>query len=90
MYRVGFPGWKIAARLGVRLVLRVEVMHDHEAGVFIATSPDLRGLVVEERDHKALMQSIYDCTEMLLEVQLGQSSIKDAPYVAWDGRAIPA
>ena len=39
-YRVGFPGWKIAARLGVPLTVRVEVLWDNEAKVFVATSDD--------------------------------------------------
>lgn len=90
MYRIGFPGWKLAARLGVRLVLRVDVVRDPVAGVFIATSPDLRGLVVEEKDPQALIQSVYDCTDMLLCDHLNTPSMKAAPYVAWDGQAVAA
>ena len=39
-YRVGFPGWKIAARLGLTLKVRVEVLWDDEAKVFVAQSDD--------------------------------------------------
>lgn len=39
-YRVGFPGWKIAARLGIRLKVCVEVLWDDEAKVFVAQSDD--------------------------------------------------
>lgn len=39
-YRVGFPGWKIAARLGIRLKVCVEVIWDDEAKVFVAQSDD--------------------------------------------------
>ncbi len=28
MYRVGFPGWKLAGRMGVTLLYRVNVLHD--------------------------------------------------------------
>lgn len=90
MYRIGFPGWKLAARLGVRLVLRIDVMHDIESGAYIATSPDLHGLVVEEKELSALWQSIHDCTEMLLQSHLDMPKIKSSPYVAWDGQAVPA
>jgi hypothetical protein len=47
MYRIGFPFWKQLARLGVPLKVRVNVLRDDEAGVFVATSGDLRGLVCE-------------------------------------------
>lgn len=39
-YRVGFPGWKIAASLGIRLKVCVEVLWDDEAKVFISQSDD--------------------------------------------------
>lgn len=39
-YRVGAPGWKIAARLGLPLVVKVSVLWDPEAKVFVATSED--------------------------------------------------
>lgn len=46
-YRVGFPGWRIAALAGLRLKLRVDVIRDDEAKVFVATSPDMPGLIAE-------------------------------------------
>ena len=46
MYRVGFPGWKIAARFGVPLLVRVDVHYDPEVKSYWADSPDLDGLVV--------------------------------------------
>lgn len=58
MYRIGFPGWKIAARLGVRLLLRVEDVRDDVAGVFVATCPDLPGLVAEAKTANELIQSV--------------------------------
>ena len=39
-YRVGCPGWKIAARLGITLEVRVDVLWDDEAKVFVAQSDD--------------------------------------------------
>lgn len=58
MYRIGFPGWKIAARLEVRLLLRVEDVRDDVAGVFVATCPDLPGLVAEAKTANELIQSV--------------------------------
>ena len=46
-YRVGWPFWKAFARHGGRLKLAVDFVRDDEAGVFVATSPDLRGFVLE-------------------------------------------
>lgn len=88
MYRVGFPGWKLAARLGVTLVLRVEVAQDKEAGVLIATSPDLKGLVVEAKTTQELMQELPNCADMLLAEYLQQTP-KNRPNLAWNGTFVP-
>jgi hypothetical protein len=84
MYRVGFPFWKLAARLNVPLLLRVDVMHDQDAGVFIATSPDLKGLVVEAKDPGALVAEVYGCVDMLME-ELLKHPPKTRPAAAWNG-----
>ncbi|WCN00448.1 DUF1902 domain-containing protein [Acidovorax sp. GBBC 1281] len=89
MYRVGFPGWKVAARLGIPLLVRVEVVEDRQAGVFVATSPDLQGLVVEAPSVGELLKSLYECTDMLLEETL-QKPLKKRPVAAWDGAVLPA
>lgn len=39
-YRVGYPGWKIVAVLGIPLKAVVEVLYDKEAQVYIATCDD--------------------------------------------------
>ena len=69
-YRIGFPGWKVAGRFGARLLLRVDVSRDDEAKVFIATSPDLKGLVAEGATTGDLFKGVYDCADMLLEQEL--------------------
>ena len=46
MYRVGMPLWKVAARFGIPLKLRVHVHFDQESQTYWADSPDLDGLVV--------------------------------------------
>ena len=72
MYRIGAPFWKVASRLGVPLSLRVSVWHDEAAGVYVATSSDLRGLVVEAASLDALVPEVSDCIGMLLEEYLHQ------------------
>ncbi len=42
-YRIGLPFWKMVAKLGVTLKLRIVVFYDSKAGVFGAYSPDLKG-----------------------------------------------
>ena len=89
MYRVGFPGWKLAARFGVPLLVRIDVSRDAEAAVFVATSADLAGLVVEARDMDQLMPEVYGCVALLLEDQLKRLP-KSKPVAAWNGEFCPA
>lgn len=89
MYRVGFPGWKLAARFGVPLLVKINVIRDTEASVFVATSADLPGLVVEASDLDQLMPEVYGCVGMLLEDQLKHPP-KSKPVAAWDGEFCPA
>jgi hypothetical protein len=89
MYRVGFPGWKIAARFGSSLLVKIDVLRDDEAGVFVATSRDLPGLVVEAKDMDQLFPEVYGCVDMLLSEQL-KSAPKRRPIAAWDGAFCPA
>lgn len=89
MYRVGFPGWKLAAHFRIPLLVKIEVIRDAEAGVFVATSTDLPGLVVEASDLDQLMPEVYDCVSMLLNEQLKHPP-KTKPVAAWDGEFCPA
>jgi predicted RNase H-like HicB family nuclease len=89
MYRVGFPLWKVAARLGVPMIIRLDVVRDKEAGVLIATSPDLRGLVAEAKTLEELFRAVNDCTDMLMEDELRQP-LKHRPRAAWPGDFLPA
>ena len=60
-YRVGFPGWKIAARLGVPLKVVGEVMYDSDAKVFVAWSDDFSpdfGCVAESPTWEGLQKEL--------------------------------
>ncbi len=69
-YRVGFPFWREFARMGATLSVIVEVLYDEEANVFVATSPNLHGLVVEAQDVKALLSEINSSIDELLYEEL--------------------
>ena len=69
MYRIGFPFWKTAGKMGVELKLRVYVTHDAEAGVFIATSDDLRGMVAEAETMDKLVTEVHSTIESLMELE---------------------
>lgn len=58
MVRVGFPGWKLLARLGLPVSLRVSVHFDDECKSFWTDSPDLRGLVVSGNTPEELAREV--------------------------------
>jgi len=65
-YRIGWLCWKFLARLGVPTYLRIKVLRDPEASVFIATSPDLQGLVIEAETMNELIEEAQAAIDMLL------------------------
>lgn len=68
MYRVGFPFWKVLARHGVPVTLRVRITRDDEAGVYVASSPDLDGLVVEAKSLDELRTEALGAASVLLDL----------------------
>jgi predicted RNase H-like HicB family nuclease len=70
MYPVGFPFWKTLARAGVTLHLTVKVIKDEEAGVFVATSDDLRGLVAEAPTLDELFKEVQNVLDDLMQIEL--------------------
>lgn len=93
MYRVGFPLWKLAARLNVPLLVKLEVLHDKDARVFVITSPDLKGLVVEAPDNttaEEMHKEIHGCVEMLMENLLSRPPKPRSVTTAWPGEFSPA
>ena len=47
MYPLRFPLSSLLGSMGVPLLIKVEIICDKEAQVYVATSPDIQGLVVE-------------------------------------------
>ena len=70
MYRIGLPFWKAAARHGVRVSFRVNVMKDEKAGVYVAESPDLEGLIVEAPSMEELRTETLQVADALLALAL--------------------
>lgn len=90
MYRVGFPGWKIAARLGVALVVRVQVHYDPEVKSYWTTSPDLPGLVVTGNTLDELLQEAKGGIDGLLEFELQGAPVHAAPRMSFSSSALGA
>lgn len=70
MYRVGLPGWRFAARMGVPVRLRVHITQDLEANVYVAESPDLDGLIVEGHTLDDIKREALAAAATLLEMEL--------------------
>ena len=58
MYRLKWPFARFVASLGFRLSIKINVVFDEEANVYIATSHDLKGLVVEAETLDELKQEV--------------------------------
>ena len=65
-YTVGYPFWRLFARYGYTLRIRVDVVRDYEAGYYVATSQDLRGLVCEAETMDVITDEIRRAANVLL------------------------
>lgn len=90
-YRVGSPGWKIAARLGFPLKVVVEMSYDKEAKVFVATCEDflpVLGIATEAETLEKLrekLNGLFD--EALCETFKEKESFKVTPFFALEPSA---
>lgn len=80
MYRVGFPGWKLAARFGMPVVLRVDVYFDQESKSYWAKSPYLDGLVVSGETLDQLRDEVRGAAEALMELELNGQAAPHPEY----------
>lgn len=77
-YRVGFPGWKIAARLGLPLKIRVFVIYDEESKMLVAECNDFQpylGIVTEGKTFEELQRKVEECCDMAMEEAFSASVI---------------
>ena len=87
-YRVGLPLWKLAARAGIPLKMEVCIHRDDEAGVYMAHSDDLRGLVVEAATLDELRDEVRSAAQTLLEAALGGRRPPTTPQLRFNDDAL--
>ena len=80
-YRVGFPGWKIAARLGLPLKIRVFVVYDEESKTLVAECNDFQpylGIVTEGETFEELQKKVEECCELAMEEAFKTATINQS------------
>jgi predicted RNase H-like HicB family nuclease len=83
MYRLGWPLATLLATMGVPLLIQVEIIHDNEANVYIATSPDLKGLVVEGETLDELEKEVWRLVPELLSLDRPKLLSKSATHLSF-------
>lgn len=83
MYRLGWPCATFFAGMGVSLLIKVEIIHDNEANVYIATSPDVKGLVVEAETLDELEKEVWDLVPELLTPDKSTLHIKAVTHLSF-------
>lgn len=76
MYRIGFPGWRLAARVGLPLRLRVQAFKDEESNSYWAKSDDLDGLVVSGATLDELQREVMAAVSVLLQLEVRNSKAR--------------
>jgi len=71
------------AEMGVPLLIKVEIIHDNEANVYIAISPDLKGLVVEAVTLDELEKEVWDLVPELLTLDKPKLRVKAATHLSF-------
>lgn len=67
-YRIGFPFWKLAYKLGCTLTFRVIIHKGEEQPVYWCESPDIPGLVAEMPTIEELIREVRIMAEELIEL----------------------
>lgn len=65
-WRLGFPGWKIAAKFNIPILIKVTVCLDAESNTYIAYSDDI-GLAVESDTLDGVIKEVDLALPNLLE-----------------------
>lgn len=72
-YPYRYPASMLLARLGFTITIDVSFFYDDEAKVFIATSKDIRGLVLENDNFNILKKEVEEAIPALLELNHSQA-----------------
>lgn len=59
-YPINYPFATLFQRIGFTLVVRIDVIFDAEANVYVATSKDITGLVLEAETFKTLELEVQE------------------------------
>ncbi len=89
MIRVGFPGWKLLARLGLPLRVQVAVHFDDESKTLWADSPDLPGLAVAGDTLQELLHEAEAAAQVLVALQLGREEERHHAIITQPRLAYP-
>lgn len=71
MYPLRFPFSGVLGSWGIPLSIVIKCAYDKEAKVFVATSPDVPGLMVEASSIDELRTETFSLIPELLELNLG-------------------
>ena len=83
MYRLGWSCTTFFAEIGVPLLIKVEIIRDNEANVYVATSPDLKGLVVEAETLDELEKEVWDLVPELLSLDKPKLRVKAVTHLSF-------
>ncbi len=82
-YPFKFPFALLFGRLGATLTIVIEVCHDDEAGVYIATSKDIPGLVIEAESYSQLKNEVTEAIPNLLSLSNNEKHLKTSADVIY-------
>ncbi len=83
MYRLGWPCAAFFAEMGIPLLIKVEIIRDNEANVYVATSPDLKGLVVEAETLDELEKEVWNLVPELLILDKPNFRVKTVTHLSF-------
>ncbi|SPT71300.1 Uncharacterised protein [Anaerobiospirillum thomasii] len=69
-YRIGWPGWKIAYKLGFSLYYRYVVYFNKDLKHFCGYSPDVKGVIAESEDLREVIEAIQDSANEFIAIDL--------------------
>jgi hypothetical protein len=88
MYRLGWNFAPLLAKLGVPLLIKVDIIYDDEANVYIATSTDLTGLVVEADSLDELEKEVLELAPELLILTKPELCNKKTTHLAFSQQPV--
>ncbi len=80
-YRFGWPLGRLLAKAGIPTVIRLNVSRDDEAGVYVGTSVDVAGLVLEAETLDEMYAEFHATVPALLDCADG--TMKHEPVAAF-------